>query len=145
MATDLRSFFPRDLFAEFNRLQQELLHSFDPVHNIRGLARGYPALNVGSTSRDIHVYAFAPGLDPASVNVEVEQGLLSISGQREAEGVSEQATRHFSERFAGEFRRVVAIPHDFDTGAVEAQYRDGVLHVCIPRKKEAQPRRISVQ
>ena len=51
----------------------------------------------------------------------------------------------FGRRFAGRFRRVVSLPDDVDPNAIDAKYRDGVLHVRIQRKEEAQPRRITIQ
>ncbi len=145
MAMYYRTFFPRDLFAEVSRLQREMMRTLDPVHSIRGLAHGYPALNVGSTPAAVDVYAFVPGLDPAGIDLQIERGVLAIAGERKAEGAQEKSTRHIDERFAGRFRRVVALPDDVDAGAVQARYRDGVLHVHIPRKKEAQPQRIAIQ
>ena len=62
-----RSLFPRDLFAEFDRLQRELQQAFDPNQSIRGLTRGFPALNVGGTPKAVDIYAFAPGIDPATL------------------------------------------------------------------------------
>lgn len=145
MAMHYRSFFPRDLFAELGRLQQEMTQSLEPGPNIRGLTRGYPALNVGGTPQAVDVYAFAPGLDPATIDLQIERGVLTIAGERKAEAVPEKAMRHIDERFAGSFRRVVALPDDIDAAAVAARYRDGVLHIHIPRREEAQPRRIQVQ
>ena len=52
---------------------------------------------------------------------------------------------HIRERFSGRFRRVVSLPDDIDPGSVNANYRDGVLHVSIKRRQAAQPRRINVQ
>jgi HSP20 family protein len=140
-----RSLFPRDLFAEFDRLQREMQQAFDPGPSIRGLARGFPALNVGGTPRSVEVYAFAPGVDPASLDVQLEKGTLTIAGERKAAEVPEQATVHIDERFAGRFRRVLSLPDDVDPNSIEAKFRDGVLHVRIQRKAEAQPRRIAIQ
>lgn len=140
-----RSLFPRDVFAELDRLQREMQQAFDFGPSIRGLARGFPALNVGSTPRSVEIYAFAPGLDPASFEVQVEKGVLTISGERKPEEVPEKATLHIDERFAGRFRRVISLPDDVNPNAIEAKYRDGVLHIRIQRKEEAQPRRITVQ
>lgn len=145
MATYHRAFSPRDLFAEMGRLQRELLQAFDLSPSIRGLSRGFPALNVGGTPWAVHVYAFAPGMDPASMEVYVEKGVLTIAGERQAEPAPENATRHIDERYAGRFRRVISLPDDIDASQVSAAYRDGVLHVRIPRKEEAQPRRIAIQ
>ncbi|WEN40832.1 18 kDa heat shock protein [Thauera sp. GDN1] len=140
-----RSLFPRDVFAELDRLQREMQQSFDTGPSIRGLTRGYPALNVGGTPTSVEVYAFAPGLDPATLDVQLEKGTLTIAGERKAAEVAEKATVHIGERFAGRFRRVVNLPDDVDPNAIEARYRDGVLHVRIQRKEEAQPRRIAIQ
>lgn len=139
-----RSQFPRDLFAELDRLQRALQTvEFGP--SIRGVSGGFPALNVGSTPRSVEIYAFAPGLDPAALDVQIEKGVLTIAGERKPEDASEGATRHIDERFAGRFRRVVSLPDDIDANAIEAKYRDGVLHVSVQRKAAAQPRRIEVQ
>lgn len=144
-----RTLFPRDLFAEFDRLQRDLSGTFDYSPAIRGLGRGgYPALNVGSTATGVEVFAFAPGLDPASIDIQLDRGVLTIAGERKAAapgGNDERTTLHINERFAGRFRRVVSMPDDIDPASVNAQFRDGVLRVSAQRKAAAQPRRIEVQ
>jgi HSP20 family protein len=145
MARYYRSFFPRDLFAEIDRLQREMQQSTDLTPSIRGLTRGFPALNVGGSARAVDIYAFAPGLEPAAIDVQIEKGVLTIAGERKVDEPAENVTRHIDERFGGRFRRVVTLPEDIDANAVEAKYRDGVLHVRIQRKEEAQPRRITIQ
>jgi HSP20 family protein len=143
-----RSLFPRDLFAEMDRLQREVQQAFDLSPSIRGLGRGgFPAMNVGSTPGSVEVYAFAPGLDPASLDVQIEKGVLTLAGERKSDlpGRDEKATVHIDERFAGRFRRVVTLPDDIDPNAVEARYRDGVLHVSLKRVEAARPRRIDIQ
>ena len=143
-----RSLFSRDLFAELDRLQREMQQALDVSPSIRGFGRGgFPALNVGGTPQSVEIYAFAPGLDPASLNVNLDRGVLTISGERKAElPVSdEKAAIHVNERFAGRFSRVVSLSDDLDPNAVSANYRDGVLHVSIKRRESAQPRRIAVQ
>jgi len=140
--------FPRDLFAEFDRLQRELQQSFGSVSpSIRGLARGYPALNVGSTPRSVEIYAFAPGIDPARIEIHLERGVLTIEGERASSlpAADGKSTAHINERFDGRFRRVLSLPDDIDPAAVNASYRDGVLHVSVQRRESAQPRRIEVQ
>lgn len=142
---DFRPLFSRDLFAELDRLQREMQQMFEFSPSIRGLTRGFPALNVGGSLRSVDVYAFAPGVDPASLDVQVEKGTLTIAGERKTVEVPEKATVHIDERFAGRFRRVISLPDDIDPNAIEAKCRDGVLHVRIARKEEAQPRRITIQ
>ena len=140
-----RSLLPRDLFAEFERLQNELDRTIGFSPSIRGVAQRYPALNVGSTPAAVEIYAFAPGMDPDRLEVQIEKGVLTLSGERTAAPSPEQAMMHIGERFTGRFRRVVSLPDDIDAGAVTAQYRDGVLHVRVPRREAAQPRRIAIQ
>lgn len=140
-----RSLFPSSVFADLDRLQREVQQVFGLGPSIRGLARGFPALNVGGTPQSVEIYAFAPGLDPASLDVQIEKGTLTLSGERKAADVPEKATVHINERFAGRFRRVVSLPEDIDPASVAAKYRDGVLQVRIQRKEEAQPRRITIE
>lgn len=144
-----RSMFPRDIFAEFDRLQRELQQAFDTNPNIRGAGYGaFPALNIGGTPQSIELYAFAPGLDPNSIEVNLERGVLTISGERVAElpKEDEKVSVHINERFAGRFRRVVSLPDDdINPSGVSARYSDGVLHVSVKRREAPQPRRITIQ
>jgi HSP20 family protein len=138
--------FPRSLFSELDRLQRELNEAFEGP-SIRGARGGFPALNVGSTPQSVELYAFVPGIEPASVEVNLEKGVLTISGER-ADDLStkeEKATVHVNERFAGRFRRVISLPDDVDPERVDAQYRDGVLHISAKRRESVQPRRIQIQ
>lgn len=143
-----RSLFPRDMYAEFDRLQREVSSLFDITPSIRGLGRGgYPALNVGASPTSVDVYAFAPGLDPATIEVDLDRGVLTLTGDRKRTLPEPDAktTLHLEERFSGRFRRVISLPDDVDPDAVTASYTDGVLHVAIQRRAAAQPRRIIVQ
>ncbi|KAF1047658.1 Hsp20/alpha crystallin family protein [Xylophilus sp.] len=144
-----RSFFPHDVFAEVDRLQREMQQAFELSPTIRGLARaGFPALNVGRTPDAIEIFAFAPGVAPESIEVNLERGLLTIAGERRSalpEGASADAAVHIHERFEGKFRRAVSLPEDADPQAVDAKLRDGILRITVGRRASAKPRRISVQ
>ncbi len=142
-----RSMFPRDIFAEMDRLQREIQQAFDMEPSIRGIGRGgFPALNVGSTPQSVELYAFIPGLDPEKIEVNLERGVLTIAGERNDNLSSKEtkATVHINERFAGRFKRVLSLPEDVNPDSVSAQYRDGVLHISVKRNEAMQPRRISV-
>ncbi|GAC1420921.1 MAG: Hsp20/alpha crystallin family protein [Burkholderiaceae bacterium] len=143
-----RSMFPHDIFSEMDRLQREVQRVFDDGPSIRGLTRGgFPALNVGGTAQSVELYAFAPGLDPASIDVNLERGVLTIAAERTADlpKEDEKTTVHINERFTGRFRRVVTLPDDVDPDGVSAKYRDGVLHINVKRRQAAQPQRIAIQ
>lgn len=142
-----RAMFPRDIFADLERLQREMQQAFEGGPSIRGFGRGgYPALNVGGTPQSVEIYAFAPGLDPASIEVHLEKGVLTVSGERPADlpAQDQKTTLHINERFSGRFRRVVSLPDDVDPNGASAEYRDGVLHISVKRREAAQPRRIAV-
>lgn len=143
-----RTLFPRDLFAEVDRLQREIQQSVEQYPSIRGLGRGgFPAINVGGTPSSVEIYAFAPGIDPAQVEVNLDRGVLTVSGQRPARQADsdEKQSVHVNERFSGRFRRVISLPDDIDPTGVTAQYRDGVLRISVKRRESAQPRRIAIQ
>jgi len=147
---------PGDLFADFSRLQDRLDELFGDVRepsSIRAVARqgAFPVLKVGSGQEATEIYAFAPGLDPSTIDVSVEKGLLTISGNRstrrddakDAKDAKEEIA-YARERFEGAFRRVVSLPEDADTTRVEASYRHGVLKLVVPRLEAAKPRQIAI-
>ncbi len=140
------SLFPRDLFSELERLQRQIQQAVELSPSIRGFNRGgFPALNVASTPESAEVYAFAPGLDPGKIEVQLERGVLSISGERKPDlPPDEGSSVHLNERFAGRFHRVISLADDLDPNEVRATYREGVLHISIKRRESAIPRRINI-
>ena len=147
--------FPGSVFADFDRLRRELDDAFGQAMpaSIRSVAPGtYPALNVGHTPHSVEIYAFAPGIDAGKVEVTLDRGVLTIAGERPATlpGQGDNAgdakvTVYTRERVGGRFKRAVSLPDDVDPDRVQASYRDGVLHISVGRREEAQPRRITVQ
>ena len=142
---------PSDPFLEFERMQRELQQAFANVGrpgSIRAVASGtFPAINLGSTPNAIEIYAFAPGIDPASLEVQVDRGLLTIGGERTSNRPTdaERVSVYANERFSGRFKRTVSLSEDADPDQVEAHYRDGVLHVRVARREAVQPKRITIQ
>lgn len=139
--------FEGSVFDEFQRLQNEVDEMFGrwswPA-GIRSMPRGaFPAINVGCTPEKVEVYVFAAGLDPKSIDVALQQNLLTVSGERK-EPPDEHATYYRQERFSGEFRRAITLPDDIDPDRVEARYRDGVLQISVQRREAARPRQIEI-
>jgi HSP20 family protein len=85
-----------------------------------------------------------PGVDPASIDVTVDRGVLTVSAKRDEE-YAENDKLFIRERVTGTFTRRVYLSDDLDTGAVEASFSDGVLSVRIPVAEKAQPRKIEIQ
>jgi HSP20 family protein len=140
--------FQNSLFDEFWRLQQEMMEEFfgdgGAAGGIRSLPRGsFPAINVVNTADTVDVYLFAPGVDSKTLNVSLQQNLLSIEGKRPIP-TNKKATYYRQERFDGEFRRVISLPEDIDPERVEAKYRDGIVQICVHRQQSAKPRQIEI-
>jgi len=138
---------PSSVFDELWRLQQEvdeLFGSWSSPLGIRSLPRGsFPAVNVGQTPERVDVYVFAPGIDPKSLDIAIQQNLLTVSGKRELRA-QDEAAYYREERFAGEFRRVISLPEDVDPEKVQAKYLDGVVQIGVQRRESARPRQIEI-
>lgn len=135
------------LFDEFRRIEQDLDERFGRQTGpagIRAVSRGtFPPTNVGATPSVLDVYLFAAGLDPKTVDLSIQQNLLTVSGVR-AVPLNENATYYRRERYSGDFRRVITLPEDVDPDRVEAKYRDGVLQISVQRRASAGPRQITI-
>jgi HSP20 family protein len=137
------------LFREFQRLEQDLDEFFGGgtpwAGGIRSQPPGtFPAINVASSADAVSVYAFAPGIDAKSLEISLQQNVLTIDGRRETPEDS-GATYYRNERFEGTFRRVIELPEDVDPDKVEAAYRDGIVEIRIQRRESSRPRRIEIQ
>jgi HSP20 family protein len=148
MFGSLLNSFDGNLVDDFRRLESEMDELFGSMAlptGIRAVRRGtFPPINVGSTPERVDVYLFAAGLDPRSLDLSIQQNLLTVSGSRklQADGAAEYYRR---ERFDGDFRRVVTLPDDVDPERVDAKYRDGVLQISVQRRESARPRQIEVK
>lgn len=105
----------------------------------------YPAVDVRETDETFVITAELPGLDPNDVDVSVEDGTLLISGEKKTERTESEDTFHLSERTYGRFERSFTLPRSVDANKVEADFRDGVLHITLPKAAESKPRRIEVK
>jgi HSP20 family protein len=142
-------FFGNHLFGEIDRLQRQMSALFGNLPSSIRSSRSdaFPPLNLGSTDDSINVVAFAPGIDPATLEVTVDKGTLTIAGERKAPELAEgSGTRAYAkERFFGTFRRVIELPQNADPDKVEAGYSNGCLAVQIGKREASKPRAITIQ
>lgn len=140
--------FDNDLFDEFERMRQMMDNMFGArpgPSGIRSVASGtFPAINVGASPEQVDVYVYAAGVDPKSLDISMQQNLLTIAGEREVD-IPKDVQLYRKERFNGGFRRVLTLPEDVDPEKVNASYRDGVLHITVERREALRPRQIEVQ
>lgn len=141
--------FNTDLLGEFDRLQRQmsrLLTGFPT--SLRASRMGaFPPVNIGSTDDTIEIVAFAPGLEPANIDVSIDKGLLTISGERRRTqaDLPADARVYAEERFMGSFRRVIELPPHADPDKVQARYVNGCLTISVGRAEASKPRAITVQ
>ncbi len=108
------------------------------------VAPTYPALNVWETEEALAVEAELPGFKMENIELSVMGRELTIKGERSQESATD-ATWHRRERSAGTFARVLRLPFDVDAEKIAASFKDGVLHVTLPKAEAARPRRIEVK
>ncbi|MBB5459920.1 HSP20 family protein [Paraburkholderia sp. Cpub6] len=143
-------YFGTDIFSEFDRLQRQMASLFGgfPSSIRSGRLGAFPQVNIGSTDDSIEIVAFAPGIDPAHLDVSIDKGLLTISGERQTgqpEAAGDDVRTYAQERFVGTFRRVIELPQHADPDKVTAQYTNGCLTVSIGKRETSKPRAIAVQ
>jgi len=142
-------YFGTDLFSEFDRLQQQmaqLLGGF-PSSIRAGRLGAFPQINIGATDESIEIVAFAPGINAAELDVSIDKGLLTISGERKSTqpDTGSETRTYAQERFAGAFRRVIELPDTADPDKVQARYENGCLSISVGRRESSKPRAITIQ
>ncbi|APR35357.1 Hsp20/alpha crystallin family protein [Paraburkholderia sp. SOS3] len=142
-------YFASDLFGELDRLQRQMSSLFGGFpSSIRSSRSGaFPGINIGTTDDSIEIVAFAPGIDPATLDISIDKGLLTISGVRASPqpDAGDNVRRYAQERFSGNFRRAVELPQYADPDKVQARYVDGCLLISVGKREASKPRAITVQ
>jgi HSP20 family protein len=147
-------------WQEMHRLRHDLDRAFEQMGGRNGgrhgrtfptaflpgrAARAYPLVNVSEDADALYVTALAPGLDPAAVQVTVQDDRLTMAGEkpRVAAEIQPEAF-HRSERAAGKFVRTITLPSDVEHDKVQADYTNGLLVVTLPKAEQAKPKQIAV-
>ncbi len=105
-----------------------------------------PSVDINEFDDRFQLFVDLPGVDPKNVDITLEGGVLTITGERfmQAEKADENIVRRRTERGSGRFYRRFILPETVDADKVKATDRHGVLEVSIPKQAKAQPRRIKV-
>jgi HSP20 family protein len=142
-----------DLFREMDRLRKEV----DSAFNDFGFGRlrtpaflpgvgsaNMPRINLSEDENNFYIEALVPGLDPKDLELSVMQGTITLSGERKEERGANRVW-HRRERGAGKFMRTIELPTAVDNEKVEAEYRNGMLLVTLPKAESVKAKRISVK
>jgi HSP20 family protein len=122
------------LRREMDRLFDDTFRSFGLTAFGRGAA--WPSVEVSETDSEVRVTAEVPGLAEKDIELTLDNGLLTLRGERKSE--TEDKDRGYSERFYGRFERRIALPTSVDEEKANARFDNGVLTVTLPKSPEAE-------
>lgn len=103
-----------------------------------------PRVDVEETDKEILVKADLPGVDPKAIEISIENGILTVRGEKKEEKEEKKKNYHRVERFSGSFYRAIPLPPGVDAEKVSATSANGVVTITIPKKPEAQAKKITV-
>jgi HSP20 family protein len=112
--------------------------------NGRAMKTWAPQVDMEETEKEILVKADLPGIDPKAIEISIENGILTVRGEKKEEKEEKKKNYHRIERFSGMFYRQISLPAGVDADKVSATSANGVVTITVPKKAEAQPKRIAV-
>jgi HSP20 family protein len=132
---------PEPFSSEINRLFDTL---FEPVNGSSRAQRWAPPIDLVEGEDHFLLKADLPGLDEDEVNIEVQDNVLTVSGERKQEQERKERGWYRLERSYGRFSRSLTLPEGVDADAIGASFDKGVLEVRIPKPEQRKPRRIAI-
>jgi HSP20 family protein len=137
------------LHREVNRLFDDAFRGFGSglpsFGNGSAFGAGWPSVEIFEADKEVKVTAEVPGLEEKDIEVLLNDGVLTLKGEKRSE--SEDKDRQFSERYYGRFERRVQLGVEVDEDKVDARFRNGVLTVTLPKteKAQSQVKRIAIK
>ena len=128
---------------EMNRLFNSFFDTPSPAGS-GAFRRWIPAMDLAEAENEFVLRADLPGLTEEDVNIEVDDNVLTISGERKAEQEDRKEGFYRVERSYGSFRRSLTLPENVDPETVKATFENGVLEVRVPKPEERKPRKVSI-
>jgi HSP20 family protein len=135
-------------FQELTRLQRDMNALFESRtgdDETANVADWRPSVDVYEDHERFVLAAELPGVDPSKVDLRVEEGRLTLRGERKLENDERKENYHRIERFYGTFARTFSLPTSVDGSKISAEYKHGILRVSIPKKPEVMPKQINVK
>jgi HSP20 family protein len=108
-------------------------------------SRWRPAVDIKEEEDRFVIYADLPGVDPKDIEITMEQGVLTLKGERSEETKEEHEGYKRVERVSGSFYRRFSLPDTADAERIEAKGKNGVLEITLPKHEKLQPRKITVK
>lgn len=136
----------REEFSPISSFRREMDRLFDDFFRpstygrtgeLRGVSTNWPSIDVKDRGNELIVTAEVPGMTDKDVDLFVDNGILTIRGEKK----SQQEERGYSERFFGQFERQIPLPTSVDEQHCRAEFHDGLLSIHLPKSREAQEAR----
>jgi HSP20 family protein len=131
---------------EVDSLQSEVNRVFDAFfgNGVSRTRRWVPAMDLVETEESLVLRADLPGLSRDDVDIEIKDGVLTVSGERQTEHEERPEGYYRVERAFGRFSRSLTLPDGIDAESVAAEFADGVLEVRIPKPEQRKPHRVAI-
>jgi HSP20 family protein len=137
-----------DIFGDLNRMQAEMNRFCDDFfgEHRRGLAEGawLPAVDVSETESQLTVRAELPGMSQDDIEINLQENVLTLKGEKKQETKEEKENFHRVERSYGSFSRSFTLPSGVKAADINATFKDGVLEITLPKVEEAKPKKIAI-
>lgn len=143
----LKKYEPVSVLNDINKLFEQTFFpqtSREKDYSSLETSQWIPAVDVKESQHDFSLKVDLPGIDKNDVSISMENGVLSIQGERTEENRTESDHYYRVERVSGKFYRRFALPETADAEKIQANMTKGVLHIKIPKKEIAQPKSIEI-
>ncbi|HEB73462.1 MAG TPA: Hsp20/alpha crystallin family protein [Nitrospirae bacterium] len=135
----------KDQFPHFDLFHNPaFFEDFLPTGNIAGEDRWLPAMDVSETETEYKVHLEAPGVEKDDIKAELNEGVLTITGEKKSETKDESKNHHIVERSYGRFARKLRF-NDIDSEKISATFKNGVLEVTLSKIEAAKPKLIDIE
>lgn len=135
----------RDLIAISNRWNHIRTDAPSRFDGEDGLGSWVPPVDIFEKNENLVLRVELPGVEKDDIQISVENGVLSLHGQRRRDQEIDEKNSYRLERSYGAFGRSFSLPTTVDASKIVASYRDGVLEVTLPKAEEAKPKRVPIQ
>ena len=136
----------KQLQSEINKILESNLYGVAEEDNSNVVTSHWtPAVDIKEDKDAFVLFADIPGVDPANIEITMDNGVLTIRGERPAETDEERADFKRMERARGTFYRRFSLPDSADAQGISARGRNGVLEITIPKQEKLHPRKITVE
>jgi HSP20 family protein len=128
------------LHREMNRMIDDAFRGFETrmpmLSGFSSPRANWPSVEIADSEKEIRVTAEIPGMDEKDIEVLLDDGVLTLRGEKRSE--TEDKERHFSERFYGRFERRIPLGYEVEEDKVNAAFHNGILSVTLPKTQRAQ-------